>query len=125
MIDAKSSAEIHTDGINIRRLVDDDLGRLERLAQLDSRRVPEGRLLGVEIEGQLLAAISLDTGESIADPFSRTAELRALLELRAAQLRRRENSRRRLPIARLRARGALAGSPPGAPAWLIARRPGP
>ena len=71
---------------------------VERLAQLDSRRPPEGALLGVEIEGRLLAAISLATGESIADPFSRTGELRALLELRAAQLRRRENGRRRLRV---------------------------
>ena len=91
-----SPTTIHTDGISIRRLGADDLPEVERLAQLDSRRPPEGALLGVEIEGRLLAAISLATGESIADPFSRTGELRALLELRAAQLRRRENRRRRL-----------------------------
>jgi hypothetical protein len=126
MSDQQSPPEIQTEGLTIRRLAgDEDRYRLERLAQLDSRRVPEGRFLGVEVEGRLLAAISLETGESIADPFSRTAELRALLELRAAQLRRRGNHRRRLPIPRARVRGALAGSPPGAPAWLIARRPGP
>ena len=72
-----------------------------------------------------MAAISLATGESIADPFSRTGELRALLELRAAQLRRRENRRRRpLHLPRPKARAALAGSPPGAARWwLIAGRP--
>src|SRR3954451_1829225 len=91
------STETHIDGISIRRLGDNDLAAVERLAQLDSRRPPEGALLGVEIDGRLLAAISLTTGESTADPFSRTGELRALLELRAAQLRRRENGRRRLP----------------------------
>jgi hypothetical protein len=116
---------IHADGINIRRLGPDDLGELDRLAQLDSRPRPEGELLGVEIEGRLLAAISLATGDSIADPFSRTGELRALLELRAAQLRRRENGRRReLRLHRTGARAMLAGSPPGAARWwLIARRP--
>ena len=36
-----------------------------------------------------MAAISLASGETIADPFSRTAELRSMLELRAGQLHRR------------------------------------
>jgi hypothetical protein len=119
--------EIQTTGVNIRQLGGDDLAAVERLAQLDSQRLPEGPLLGAEIEGRLLAAISLASGESVADPFSRTAELRALLELRAAQLRRRQNGRRPRP---LRVRGpqsfpALAGSPPGAVRWLIAQRPRP
>ena len=116
--------EINTEGIVIRRLSGDDLSAVERLAQRDSRRPPEGVLLGVEIEGRLLAAISLATGESIADPFSRTGELRALLELRAAQLRRRVNGHRRLPrhLPSPKSRAALAGSPPGAERWLIAQR---
>ena len=119
-----SPTEIHTTGVNIRRLGGDDLAAVERLAQLDSRRAPEGPLLGAEIEGRLLAAISLSTGESIADPFSRTGELRALLELRAAQLRRRENGhRRQLHLPRPKTRAALAGSPPSAARWwLIAGR---
>ena len=103
---------IHPDGISIRRLDGDDRAQVERLAQLDSRRPPEGALLGLAVEGRLVAAISLATGESIADPFSRTGELRALLELRAAQLRRRENGRRRhLHLPRPKTRAALAGSP--------------
>jgi hypothetical protein len=115
-----SPTAIHTDGISIRRLGRDDLAEVERLAQLDSRRPPEGALLGVEIEGRLLAAISLTTGESMADPFSRTGELRALLELRAAQLRRRENRRGRLlPVPGPKSRAALAGSPPGAARWWL------
>jgi len=119
------TTEIHAEAISIRRLGDEDLAAVERLAQLESRRPPEGTLLGVEIEGRLLAALSLASGESIADPFSRSSELRALLELRAAQLRRRENGRRRLPhhLPRPEARAALAGGPPGAARWwLIAHR---
>ena len=119
------TTEIHADAISIRRLGDEDLAAVERLAQLESRRPPEGTLLGVEIEGRLLAALSLASGESIADPFSRSAELRALLELRAAQLRRRENGRRRLPryLPKPKTRAALAGGPPGtARWWLIAQR---
>ncbi|TMK74328.1 MAG: hypothetical protein E6G48_03655 [Actinobacteria bacterium] len=119
------TTEIHAEAISIRRLGDEDLAAVERLAQLESRRPPEGTLLGVEIEGRLLAAISLATGESIADPFSRSAELRALLELRAAQLRRRENGRRRLPryLPKPKTRAALAVGPPDtARWWLIAQR---
>jgi hypothetical protein len=118
------TTEINTEGIVIRRLSGDDLSAVERLAQLDSRRPPQGVLLGVEIEGRLLAAISLATGESIADPFSRTAELQALLELRAAQVRRRVNGHRRLlrHLPNPKSRAALAGSPPGAERWLIAQR---
>jgi hypothetical protein len=122
-----SPTEIHTTGVNIRRLGGDDLAAVERLAQLDSRRAPEGPLLGAEIEGRLLAAISLVSGESVADPFSRTAELRALLELRAAQLRRRQNGGRPspLPSGAPESSPALAGSPPGAVRWLLAHRPRP
>ena len=47
-----SPTTIQTDGISIRRLGGDDLAEVERLAQLDSRRPPEGALLGVEIEGR-------------------------------------------------------------------------
>lgn len=118
------TTETQIEGITIRRLGDRDLAAVERLAQLDSRRPPEGALLGVEIDGRLLAAISLATGESMADPFSRTGELRALLELRAAQLRRRDHGRRRLPrrLPQPKARAALAGGPGGATGWWLAQR---
>jgi hypothetical protein len=111
-------------GLVIRRLDGDDLAAAKRLAQLDSSLLPEGDLLGVLVEGRLLAAVSLASGDSVADPFSRTAELRALLELRAAQLRRRVNGHRRLrrDLPSPRPRAALAGSPPGAGRWLIAQR---
>jgi hypothetical protein len=118
--------DIHAGGITIRPLDGADRSAVKRLAQLDSERAPAEPLLGAEIEGRLLAAISLETGESIADPFSRSAELRALLELRAAQLRRRDRTRRRPQrLPRRRPRVALAGSPPGAPSWLISQRPRP
>ena len=118
------AADFGTGGLVIRRLEGDDLAAAKRLAQLDSSPLPEGDLLGALVEGRLLAAISLQGGESIADPFSRTTELRALLELRAAQLRRRVNGHRRLrrSLPRPKPHAALAGSPPGAERWLIAQR---
>jgi len=57
---------------------------LERLAALDSAEVPAGSLLVAEAEGRLVAAIASATGEAIADPFLPTADVIALLELRAA-----------------------------------------
>jgi hypothetical protein len=113
----------HRAGVTIRTAGREDEPALGRLAQLDSTPLPPAPLLIAEIEGRLVAAISLATGESFADPFSRTVELRALLELRAAQLRRRE-TRRGLPhpLPRPASRAALAAGPAGIGRWLIAVR---
>lgn len=107
----------HT-GITLRRLRGSDERAVEELAQLDSKPRPEGDLLGIEVEGRLLAAASISSGTTIADPFSRTAEIRALLELRIAQLRLREPARSGSGI-RNRSRAALPGSPPGAGGKLL------
>ena len=79
---------------------------LERLAALDSRRLPHGRLLVAEVDGDIVAAASIETDvEPIGDPFRRTAELRELLKLRARQVRRARRSgapqaaTRRVPAA--------------------------
>ncbi len=59
---------------------------LARLAALDSRRPLTGALLVAERDGALAAALSLDTGEHVADPFLPTADLVELLRVRAAAL---------------------------------------
>ncbi len=84
--------------ITIRRmdLAGEDRAAVSHLSQLDSSETLQGPVLGLEVEGSLLAAVSLTTGETIADPFSRTAELRTLLEVRAQQVRRRSEQRRGL-----------------------------
>lgn len=110
----------NSNGINIRRLGPADEAAVERLIQLESGRRPGGDLMGVEIEGRLLVANSIQTGESIADPFSRTAELKALLDVRIAQMNGKgEKPKRRFRHRRSHARGALAGSPPGAGGKLL------
>jgi hypothetical protein len=69
------------------RLADDgDARRLRILAQLDSAPVPSGPMLIAEVDGRLRAALPLDGGEPIADPFRRSADLIELLRARAAQL---------------------------------------
>ena len=111
--------------LNIRRLdAQRDRAAIARLAQLDSTATPVGDLLGAEVEGRVVAAISLETGRTLADPFARTAELRSMLELRAAQLGARNRGRRPL-LGRLarsgqgQAHAALTGSPPGAGGRLL------
>jgi hypothetical protein len=64
-----------------------DEGAVRRVAQRDSRAVPEGELLIADVGGEVRAAISLATGEVVADPFRRTDELVRVLSLRHAQIR--------------------------------------
>lgn len=76
--------------ITIRLASEVDATGLRTLAELDSRPVPAGRVLVAEVDGRLRAAVALDGGEAIADPFRRTADLVALLRLRADHLAARE-----------------------------------
>jgi hypothetical protein len=115
--------------VTIRRLSEAEGDRVKVLAQLDGRHELEGPWLGAEVEGRVLAATSLTTGETVSDPFSRTAELRAMLELRAAQIHRRSNGSGRNGHRgfSLRANGnsraALPNSPPGSGGRLLTLLP--
>ena len=116
MTDSYSMTNELTTAMTIRRLDVDGADRagLAHLAELDSRQELEGVVLGAEVEGRLLAAISIETGDVIADPFSRTSELRSLLTLRASQLRQRHGGRRRgSRVFGRRTRPAIGGSPAG------------
>jgi hypothetical protein len=65
-----------------------DTAAIDRLATLDSQRAPRGAVLVAEVEGTPWAALSLDDGHAVADPFRPTGELVALLLERARQIRR-------------------------------------
>src|SRR5829696_1027183 len=52
-------------------------------------------------DGEPVAAMSLHDGRVTADPFARTGEAVALLQLRAHQARRRSGVSRRLGLRRL------------------------
>ncbi len=73
--------------VTVRHARAEDAGTLERLAALDSAHAPGGPLLVAESEARIVAALPLGSGRPIADPFEPTAEVLALLELRATQLR--------------------------------------
>ena len=98
-----------TDEVTIRRSTPADRAAVLRLAALDSKRHDGGALVLAERGGELLAAVPLAGGPALADPFRPTAEIVALLELRAAQLRPAEGGGGR-------ARGARV------PAWRRRRR---
>jgi hypothetical protein len=75
---------------------------LARLAALDSKPAPRGEVLIAEVDGALHAALQLDGGVMLADPFKPTADLVALLELRAGDARRRRARRGLAERLRLR-----------------------
>lgn len=94
-----------TEPIIIRRSTDEDRLAIAELAELDSRRgAPRGETLLAFIGTELRAALPLDGGEAIADPFHHTAELVDLLRVRATQaLQRPDRPTGRLAALRPRA----------------------
>jgi hypothetical protein len=79
----------------IRASRDDDVAALRRLARLEGRWLSEpSRLLVAEVEGEIQAALPLDGGEALADPFRATAALVEILKLRASEVRGRPSRRR-------------------------------
>jgi hypothetical protein len=65
-----------------------DEDEIDRLAQLDSRRAPRGVVIVAEVDGAIWAALSVDDGHAVSDPFHLTGDLVLLLLERARQLRR-------------------------------------
>ena len=73
--------------LTIRWAAASDAAALTHLAELDSAPRPERvPMLLAEVGGDLRAALPLDGGPALADPFQRTAGLVAILEKRARQL---------------------------------------
>ena len=96
-----------TASITIRRAHPEEPGVL-RIAALDSARVPAAPLLVAEVDGLVRAALSLEDGRTIADPFYPT---RYLLDLLSAYAKASPRSAPRL-LTRLRLRpstGSIRG----------------
>jgi hypothetical protein len=85
----------------------------DRLAALDSQRPLTGPALVGEIDGRPAAAISLEDGRVVADPFQHTGQLVALLRMRARAL----NAAEREPSVRKRLRAAVRVA--GRPAYAV------
>jgi hypothetical protein len=71
-----------------------DVADLERLAALDSARPLEGDVLLAYAGGELRAALSVDSGRSVSDPFWPSADLVDLLKAAAGERPRRLLRRR-------------------------------
>lgn len=82
------------DTITIRTAGDADGAALRRLAALDSAGALAGPALLAEVGGVPAAAIAIDGGVVVADPFRLTADIVELLELRRARLATGEASGR-------------------------------
>ncbi|MGH2979784.1 MAG: hypothetical protein ACRDLQ_09140 [Solirubrobacterales bacterium] len=84
-----------SESISIRPFADSDAQAVREVAQRDSSIVPAGVLLVAELDGEVRAALSLDTGEVVADPFAPSTALVDLLRTRALQLTGHRPPRRR------------------------------
>jgi hypothetical protein len=93
-----------TNAYVIRQATDADTVALWRLAELDGQRPFDGPALIGEIHGTPAAAISVDEGRVVADPFQPTDVLTQLLRMRLAALR----AHSRAPSLRDRLREATA-----------------
>ena len=78
--------DVAADAVVLRRARPSDARALTRLAALDDAAPLAGEALVAEQDGELRAAISLQSGRAIADPFHHTADLVTLLRGRAALL---------------------------------------
>jgi hypothetical protein len=99
-VDRKAAAPLpEVQRVTVRLAESADFDAIVRLAALDSARVPEGELVLAELNGSIQAAVPVDGGNAIANPFVPTADIVKLLEVRARQLRAKgfgEGSRSRV-----------------------------
>ena len=73
--------------ITIRRATEADRPRILELAELDGRPAPDGEALLAEVEGKLWAAVGIDDGAAVSDPFELSGDVEWLLQMRAEQER--------------------------------------
>ena len=59
---------------------------LERLAQLSERPLHEGDWIVADVDGVPVAAVSVDKGTTVYDPFRPTSQAVSLLKLRRKQV---------------------------------------
>ena len=82
---AVEPASARYDSVAVRSAQPSDDPALARIALLDDKPLPRGRVLVGEADGEVIAAIG-NGGLAIAHPFRPTREVVTLLELRSVQL---------------------------------------
>jgi hypothetical protein len=91
--------------LTIRRATQADEFAIRRLAAIDSAYPPTGDVLLAEMGSELWAALSIDTGATVADPFRPSGDLVELLRFRARRITGAEHAERH-GLARLLPRAA-------------------
>jgi hypothetical protein len=76
-----------TEPITIRHSADGDRARVLELSQLDGRPAPTGDMLLAEVDGKLWAAVGIEDGAAVSDPFEPAGDVVWLLQVRAEQER--------------------------------------
>jgi hypothetical protein len=79
--------------LTIRSARGSDGPALERLASLDSQKVPAGEVLVATSGDELIAAYGIERGQRVGDPFRLTADVLDLLELHAHRREPRHSAR--------------------------------
>jgi hypothetical protein len=74
-----------TASLVLRPATSSDAADLERLAALDSARPLAGEVMLAHADGDVRAALSLETGRAVADPFYPSLELVPLLRAAAGE----------------------------------------
>ena len=72
--------------VAIRQAGPADATAVARLAALDEARMPAGAVMLAEVDGEAWAALSLEDGHAVADPFRPAAAVVDLLRTRADHL---------------------------------------
>jgi hypothetical protein len=100
LAELRGAAPPHSESpVTVRLATANDGPALVRVADLDSALMPSTPLLVGERGERVVAAVSLRDGAVIADPFAPTADVVALLRLRARQMGHRERPARRLRLS--------------------------
>jgi hypothetical protein len=76
-----------TEAITIRNATHGDGDRIRKLAELDGRPAPAGDTLLAEVGGRIWAAVGIEDGAAVADPFEPARDVEWLLQMRAEQER--------------------------------------
>lgn len=101
------SSRAGDDDVVVRLAGDGDGAAIARLSQLEGRALPPGAALVADHGGAVLAAVSVESGAAVADPFQPTAHLVDLLLRSRAHLRGDPGRRHRRRLAGLRRRLVL------------------
>jgi hypothetical protein len=74
------------DSVAVRIARPEDEAAIRRIASLDGKKAPAGRVLVAEADREIIAALSVEGEDVVADPFRWTSDVVALMEMRAEQL---------------------------------------